>query len=71
VLHAAGELVARALDAREVGEDHLHVVAGRARRVVCGLSDTIATLRPTIALTSVDLPTFGRPARATKPERVT
>ena len=26
---------------------------------------------PTIALTSVDLPTFGRPASATKPERVT
>src|SRR5439155_22625808 len=41
-----------------------------ARRVVCGLSDTIATLRPTIALTSVDLPTFGRPASATKPDRV-
>ena len=39
-----------------------------ARRVVCGLSETIATLRPTIALTSVDLPTFGRPASATKPD---
>ena len=32
-----------------------------ARRVVCGLSETIATFSPTIALTSVDLPTFGRP----------
>src|SRR3954453_24167986 len=41
-----------------------------ARRVVCGLSETIAILRPTSALTSVDLPTFGRPASATKPERV-
>ena len=41
-----------------------------ARRVVCGLSETIATLRPTIALTSVDLPTLGRPASATKPDRV-
>src|SRR4051794_7199095 len=41
-----------------------------ARRVVCGLSDTIATFWPTIALTSVDLPTFGRPARATSPARV-
>src|SRR5215211_1339464 len=41
-----------------------------ARRVVCGLSDTIATLRPTSPLTSVDLPTFGRPARATNPARV-
>ncbi len=40
-----------------------------ARRVVCGLSETIATFSPTIALTSVDLPTFGRPASATKPER--
>ncbi len=40
-----------------------------ARRVVCGLSDTIATLWPTIALTSVDLPTLGRPASATKPDR--
>ena len=41
-----------------------------ARRVVCGLSETIATLRPTMPLTSVDLPTFGRPASATKPARV-
>ena len=41
-----------------------------ARRVVCGLSETIATLWPTIALTSVDLPTFGRPASATKPDLV-
>src|SRR4051794_19776096 len=41
-----------------------------ARRVVWGLSETIATLRPTIALTSVDLPTFGRPASATKPDRL-
>src|SRR3954452_15496956 len=37
------------------------------RRVVCGLSETIATLPPQSALTSVDLPTFGRPATATKP----
>ena len=41
-----------------------------ARRVVCGLSETIATLWPTIALTRVDLPTFGRPASATNPDRV-
>ena len=41
-----------------------------ARRVVCGLSETIATFAPTIALASVDLPTFGRPASAMKPERV-
>jgi hypothetical protein len=42
-----------------------------ARRVVCGLSDTIATLLPTMPLTSVDLPTLGRPASATKPDLVT
>src|ERR1019366_6008339 len=41
-----------------------------ARRVVWGLSETIATLAPTMALASVDLPTFGLPASATKPERV-
>src|SRR5881275_716177 len=37
------------------------------RWVVCGLSETIATFRPTSALTRVDLPTFGRPATATNP----
>ena len=31
--------------------------------VVCGLSETIATLPPQSAFTSVDLPTFGRPRR--------
>src|SRR4051794_15539077 len=36
-------------------------------RVVCGLSETIATLPPARALTIVDLPTLGRPARATNP----
>ena len=39
------------------------------RRVVCGLSETIAIFRPTSAFTSVDLPTFGRPTTATMPER--
>src|SRR5699024_1060168 len=42
-----------------------------ARRVVCGLVDVIATFSPTRALVSVDLPTLGRPTRATKPERCT
>ena len=37
-------------------------------RVVCGLSETIATFSPTSRLTSVDLPTLGRPTTATKPE---
>src|SRR5256885_16989096 len=40
-----------------------------ANRVVCGLSDTIETLVPTSAFTSVDLPTFGLPTTATTPER--
>ena len=34
-----------------------------SRRVVCGLSETIATLPPTIWFTSVDLPAFGRPGQ--------
>ncbi len=44
-------------------------IARMCRRVVCGLSDTIAIFRPTSAFTSVDLPTFGRPTTATIPER--
>jgi acyl dehydratase len=38
-------------------------------RVVWGLSDTMLILRPQIALTSDDLPTFGRPTNVTNPER--
>src|SRR5206468_12541361 len=38
-------------------------------RVVCGFAVTMLTLRPTRALTSVDLPTFGRPTMATWPAR--
>ena len=37
-------------------------------RVVFGTVDVIATLAPHNALTSVDLPTFGRPATPTKPD---
>ena len=37
-------------------------------RVVWGLSDTIDTLAPQIALTSDDLPTLGRPTNVTKPD---
>src|SRR5205823_6506430 len=33
-------------------------------RVVCGLGVTMATLAPTSAFSSVDLPTFGRPTIA-------
>src|ERR1700692_1388712 len=39
-------------------------------RVVCTLRETIVTLEPTSALTSVDFPTFGAPISATKPQRV-
>src|SRR3984893_16627554 len=39
-------------------------------RVVCTLRETMVTLEPTSALTSVDLPTFGAPINATKPQRV-
>src|ERR1700746_3738163 len=38
-------------------------------RVVCGRVEVIATLVPTSALVSVDLPVFGRPTKHTKPER--
>ena len=38
-------------------------------RVVCGRFDVIATLVPTSALVSVDLPVFGLPTKQTKPER--
>lgn len=38
-------------------------------RVVCGFGLTIASLLPTKALSKVDLPTFGRPTSATKPQR--
>ena len=38
-------------------------------RVVWGLSDTIATFVPTMRLSSVDLPAFGRPTRDAKPAR--
>jgi hypothetical protein len=37
--------------------------------VVCGRGETAATCRPESAFASVDLPTFGRPASARKPER--
>src|SRR5262249_62356387 len=39
-------------------------------RVVCTLCDTIATLAPTSALISVDLPTLGAPISAINPQRV-
>ena len=39
-------------------------------RVVCTLRETIETLAPTNALTSVDLPALGAPIKATKPQRV-
>src|SRR5215210_2033234 len=38
-------------------------------RVVCGLSEVMATLVPTMRFTSVDLPTLGRPTKVTNPDR--
>jgi hypothetical protein len=37
--------------------------------VVCGRVEVMATLVPTSAFVSVDLPVFGRPTKHTKPER--
>src|SRR5580704_3290942 len=37
-------------------------------RVVCGVGETMATVRPTRVLTRVDLPALGRPTIATKPD---
>jgi len=39
-------------------------------RVVCALWVTMETLAPTSALVRVDLPLFGAPISATKPQRV-
>ena len=39
-------------------------------RVVCTFRETIETFEPTRRLISVDLPAFGAPIRATKPQRV-
>ena len=39
------------------------------RRVVWGRGDTAATRVPTSAFASVNLPTLGRPASATSPDR--
>ena len=38
-------------------------------RVVCGRLEVMLSFRPRIRLTRVDLPTFGRPATVTKPQR--
>ena len=65
-LHAPGERVPRALEPGQVDEHELVRLAVEfsvdtaemRRRVVCGLSETIATLPPASAFTSVDLPTL-------------
>ena len=38
-------------------------------RVVLGRGEVMVTLVPTMALTSVDLPTLGRPTTAANPDR--
>ena len=63
-----GQLVARRWTPGQSVEDNPHASLGmatpRSPPALYSLSDTITTLRPTIALTSVDLPTFsGRRAR--------
>ena len=39
-------------------------------RVVCAFAEVMLTFWPTSAFSSVDLPTFGRPTIATRPQRV-
>ena len=56
------------VDEHELGVGRVEHAA-HAVRVVCGLSLTIDTFVPQIALTSVDLPTLGRPTSVTKPLR--
>ena len=71
-LHPGRQLVHRLLEAGQVDEHELVVLAVRdavdppSRRVRDG--EVIAIFSPTSAFTSVDLPTFGRPATATKPD---
>ena len=75
VLHALGHHVARLLDAGQVDEDELAfgLDVGRdpadrpSRRLRADRA--IATWLPTIALTSVDLPALGLPARPMKAAR--
>ena len=45
----------------------LFTTARMRLRVVCGLSETMATFWPTSWFTSVDFPTLGRPTRETNP----
>ena len=45
----------------------LFTTARMRLRVVCGLSETMATFWPTRLFTSVDLPTLGRPTTVTSP----
>ena len=73
--HGAVEPALRREDAGRVDQDDLRVVLRStmpriSARVVCTLRETMVTLEPTSALTSVDLPTLGAPISATKPQRV-
>ena len=72
--HGAVEPALRREDAGRIDEDQLRrAISAMPRtgtRVVCALWVTIETLAPTSALTSVDLPAFGAPIMATKPQRV-
>ena len=73
-LHAPRQAVARASGspagrAARAASRRRSATPATRRRVVCGLSETIDTWAPQSAFTSVDLPTFGRPATPTRPQR--
>jgi hypothetical protein len=69
--HPHVHAVQRPMDARRVEKHHLRVRivldAQDPVRVVCGLSETMASLVPTSRFSSVDLPAFGRPMNETNP----
>jgi hypothetical protein len=44
-------------------------MARKRLRVVCATGEVIATFSPNNWFTKVDLPTFGLPIKATKPDR--
>ena len=79
--HVAAQRAAAVLNARRIDVGDLRarrasrpgrstVWTPRMRsRVVCGLAETATSCRPSMRLSSVDLPTLGRPTIAQKPAR--
>ena len=73
--HGAVEPPLRRENARRIDEDQSATCPSIAMprisaRVVCTLCETMVTLEPTSALSSVDLPALGAPISATKPQCV-